>query len=74
MENSRFMNAVDVAADFGISESKAYTLIKEMNEELKRKGYITVAGRISKKYYLERTYGADVDSDCKEENAASKGA
>jgi hypothetical protein len=48
MENNRFMNASDVAADFGISESKAYMIIKEMNDELKNLGYITVAGKVSK--------------------------
>ena len=41
MENSRFMNAAEVAADFGVSESMAYRIIKELNEELKAKGFIT---------------------------------
>lgn len=71
MENSRFMNAADVAKDFGISESKAYMLIKEMNDELKSRGFITVAGRVSKKYYLQRTYNEDVNvqADCLSEGA-----
>lgn len=60
MENSRFINAAEVAADFGISESKAYMIVKEMNDDLKKMGYITVAGRISKKYYLERTYSSSI--------------
>lgn len=60
MENSRFINAAEVAADFGISESKAYMIIKEMNDDLKKMGYITVAGRVSKKYYLERTYSSAI--------------
>lgn len=57
MENSMFVNAATVAADFGISESKAYMIIKQLNDELKKKGYITVAGRVSRQYYQERTYG-----------------
>ena len=56
MENSMFVNAAMVAADFGISESKAYTIIKQLNTELKEKGYLTVAGRVSRQYYQERTY------------------
>ena len=60
MENSRFINAAEVVADFGISESKAYMIIKEMNDDLKKMGYITVAGRVSKKYYLERTYSSAI--------------
>lgn len=57
MENSMFVNAATVAADFGVSESMAYRIIKKLNTELKEKGYITVAGRVSRQYYQERTYG-----------------
>lgn len=28
-----------------------------MNDELNAKGYLTVAGRVSRKYYEERFYG-----------------
>ena len=31
---------------------------KNINKELKAKGYLTVAGRVSRAYYLERIYGA----------------
>ena len=51
------MNAEEVAADFIVSEGKAYVIIKQLNDELKAKGYITVAGRVSRQYYIERTYG-----------------
>ena len=74
MENSRFVKVDEVAADFGISESMAYRIIKKLNGELKEKGYITIAGRVSRKYYLERTYDSDVDSDYQEENTAQEGA
>lgn len=57
MENNMFVNAAMVADDFGVSESMAYRIIRQLNKELKEKGYITVAGRVSRKYYQERTYG-----------------
>ena len=41
----------------GVSKGFAYRMIREMNAELKAQGYLTVAGRVSKKYYLERVYG-----------------
>ena len=41
----------------GISKSKAYSLIQELNSELKEKGYLTVTGRVSRKYFEERFYG-----------------
>ncbi len=66
MKGSRFMNAAEVAADFGVYESKAYMIIKEMNDELKAKGYITVAGRINRQYYNERTYERFADKGTQE--------
>lgn len=57
MENELFLHAGDVAERLGISRSFAYKLVKEMNQELKAKGYITIAGRVSKCYFEERFYG-----------------
>ena len=33
------------------SMGKAYQIIKVLNDELKRKGYITVAGRVPRSYF-----------------------
>lgn len=57
MENRKFIRADEVQKDFGVSRAKAYNMIKQLNEELEQKGYLTVAGRVSRKYYLERIYG-----------------
>jgi len=57
MENRMFVGVEAVCKDFGIGSSKAYQIIKELNDELKNKGYITVPGRVSKQYYCERVYG-----------------
>lgn len=40
-----------------VSKSKAYRIIRTMNVELKQKGFITIAGKIPKKYLEERCYG-----------------
>ncbi len=69
MENSMFVNAATVAADFGISRTKAYAMIKQLNTELEEKGYLTVAGRVSRQYYKERTYGL-TQTERSEENAS----
>ena len=58
MEREMFVTAERVAEDFGVSKGYAYRMIRQMNEELKAKGYLTVAGRVSRTYYLERIYGA----------------
>ena len=55
--DSLFVTAEQIAEDFGVSNGYAYKMIRKMNQELKAQGYLTVAGRVSRKYYLERIYG-----------------
>ncbi|MBY0754560.1 transcriptional regulator [Clostridium sardiniense] len=54
---SSYYKVGDVVEKVEVSENKAYAIIRELNLELKDKGYITVAGQISKKYFKERYYG-----------------
>lgn len=49
-----FYTAEEVAKLLRTSKSKAYQIIRELNQELEAKGYIIVKGRISKQYFLER--------------------
>ena len=63
MEDELFVNEDTIANDFKVSKGFAYRMIREMNAELKARGYITVAGRVSKKYYLERIYGGKDGED-----------
>lgn len=46
----------DVMKMLGLSRSKCYKIIKQLNQELNRQGYITVPGRVSKQYYHQRFY------------------
>ena len=57
MEEKRFLTADDVSEYMEISKSMAYRIIKQLNDELKKAGYITIAGKVSRIYFLERTYG-----------------
>ena len=57
MENKRFLTASDVAACLGISVSKAYRIIRELNTELKDQGYLTMAGKVSSSYFFQKIYG-----------------
>mgnify|MGYP000855225787 FL=1 len=59
MENKMFVGAEEMAEDLGVSRSKAYVIIKKLNAELENKGYMTLSGRVSRKYYIERLYGYD---------------
>ena len=52
-----FVKAEEVARELGISKPYAYKLVREMNEELKQKGFITIPGRVSRRYFEEKFYG-----------------
>ncbi len=58
MGEKNFLNAEDVSTFMGISVPMAYKIIRKLNDELKKDGYITVAGRISRKYFEQKVYGA----------------
>lgn len=49
-----FYRNKDVQEILDIKEAKAGNIIRELNKELADKGYITVQGRVPKKYFRER--------------------
>lgn len=59
MENSLFYSCKEVMELLGCCESKAYRIMKEMNKELQKKGYITMSGKVPKAYFNEKVYGGD---------------
>jgi predicted transcriptional regulator len=56
MISTTFMRVDDVATELGVSKSHAYKVVRKLNSELKSMGYLTVAGRISRKYFIEKVY------------------
>ncbi len=55
MENATiFMRVDEVAAVLGVSESYAYKIMKQLNNELAEQGKIVVSGRVNRKYFYER--------------------
>lgn len=57
MERKRFFTAKDIQEMLGVSLSYAYKLIRKLNAELEADGLVTIKGRISSKYLMERIYG-----------------
>ncbi len=56
-ENSRFITAGEISEIMGVSKASAYRIIKELNAELSKKGFLVIQGKTSKKYFNERLYG-----------------
>jgi hypothetical protein len=46
----------EVAECLGCAPALAYKIIRQLNDELKKKGYITIAGRVPRSYFEERCY------------------
>lgn len=53
-----FVKAAEVMEMLRIGKSSAYKIIKELNEELKKQGYKTFAGRVPRAYVIKRCVGA----------------
>lgn len=52
-----YLSAPEVSDLLGVSIGHAYKMIREMNNELKKSGYITIAGKVPKRYFSKCCYG-----------------
>ena len=55
MFDDYYMTVDDVAKALKISKSFAYKVIRKMNEEMEKQGYFTMAGRVNKQFFLNKT-------------------
>lgn len=49
-----FMRVEDVARELDVSKSYAYKIVQRLNAELREQGYLTISGRINRKYFMEK--------------------
>lgn len=63
---AQFITASEVAEVMGISLSKAYQIVRQMNRELKEQGYITVSGKCPIQYFKQRFFGFQIEGEEKE--------
>lgn len=54
LEQQTFMCVEDVAKELGVSKSYAYKIVHKLNAELRAQGYLTISGRINRKYFIEK--------------------
>ncbi len=58
MKDSNYMMyAEDISKELGISKGYAYKIIRELNKELKKSGFIVISGRIPRAYWETKVYG-----------------
>ena len=68
MAGEIFMRVNEVAEELGVSVPYAYKLIRELNEELRKTGCITIVGRIDRNFFHEKFYGTREQRERKESN------
>jgi len=54
MTEKSFMTAEEVAAELRVSKSKAYQIVRELNVELQKQGYLTVMGRVNATFFHKK--------------------
>lgn len=64
----QMMDVGDVQEALSVSESTAYGVIRRLNQELDKAGYITVRGKVSRAYFEKRTYGVSANAEWQRNN------
>lgn len=54
MADRSFMTVEEVAPELRVSKSKAYQIVRELNAELQKQGYLTVAGRVNTAFFQKK--------------------
>lgn len=57
IENKMYFTASELAEILGISVGHAYKIIRKLNDELQKDGYIVIAGKVPKRYVEKRCFG-----------------
>lgn len=52
----KFLFAEDVMQITGLKITKSREIIRDLNDELKEKGYLTIQGRVPEKYFYDRYF------------------
>ena len=61
MKKNLFIRVDDMVNELQISKPYAYKLMREMNNELRKKGFMTISGRVSRQYFEEKFYGIKIE-------------
>lgn len=48
------MTASEVAEAMGVSKAYAYKVIQRLNRELQEQGYLTVSGKVNRKFFMKK--------------------
>ena len=49
-----FMTADEVAREMNVSKAYDYKIIQRLNRELQELGYLTVSGKVNRKFFMKK--------------------
>ena len=55
--SEKFMKVDEVAEELDCSKTHAYVIMRKLNTELSKQGYIITKGRLSRRYFQSEFYG-----------------
>lgn len=62
MDNkTAFISVAEIQKVLDVSESKAYRIVRSLNSELKKEGFLVLPGKVSRQYFNERFYGIQAE-------------
>lgn len=64
MRTNYMMTVDDVMEELGVKRSKAYSILKQLNDELAKEGYVAVRGKIPRPYWETKFYGCSEGLRC----------
>jgi hypothetical protein len=56
-ENKIYITASELAEMLGVSVGHSYKIIRRLNQELLKDGYLVIAGKVPRRYFEKRWYG-----------------
>lgn len=56
IKRNHFIHANEVAETLGISVAHAYKVVRDLNKELSKQGFLIISGKVSRDYFYERIY------------------
>ncbi len=61
--NVPYITASEIMGILGIGRSKAYEIVRQMNEELEKAGYNVIKGKVPVRYFQKKYYGCEMNME-----------
>ncbi len=58
---SQYITATQIQKVLGVGRTKAYAVVKELNNELSEMGYLTIAGKCPMEFFKKKYYGFNTE-------------